>query len=433
MMRPGLFLFVMLSITVVMAQDADCPNTFQAAVERTHELCADTPSNQVCYGNPPVQIQPRANVRLVFAQPGDQVDMGAVESLTTSAADNDTLGLAFLNARGNFPNSSFTMIAFGSVTLQNESHAASDFSIISMRVTAPEGANVRELPSTDAYLLQPGYDFGDTVIAYGRLEDSSWIRLGDGWVRADLVESDDDISLLNVLPPDYHDYEGLFGPMQDFSLTTGTADSPCAGAPESGLLVQATHEETVVQVNGWPIVVSGTAWLQSDEDGLIVVSVLEGTAGNADILLNAGEKFRFGYLEGDWFVGEPETYDYVRARNLPLLLLPRQIELPFSTGGLITSFEPGTGFLNTIPADGPCTVAWTVDINLRAGPGTNYPIRQGVSGGYYAQPDARAVGTDGRLWWRLAEDVWLAADNTAAGGACGTLPLVEAPPTKEAN
>jgi hypothetical protein len=124
----------------------------------------------------------------------------------------------------------------------------------------------------------------------------------------------------------------------------------------------------------------------------------------------------------------PEDFFYTRLRNLPLSVLPREIELPFSTGGLITPFEPGTGFLNTIPADDACTVAWTVDVNLRAGPGTDYPIRQGIGGGYYGLPDARAVGTDGRLWWRLADGIWLAADNTAAAGACGALALVEAPP-----
>ena len=137
---------------------------------------------------------------------------------------------------------------------------------------------------------------------------------------------------------------------------------------------------------------------------------------------------RFG-TEGDtMFFDAPTDYNYVLARNLPLALLPRPIELPFSTGGLITPFEPGTGFLNTIPADAACTVAWTANVNLRAGPGTNYPIRQGIAGGYYALPDSRAVGTDGRLWWRLADAIWLAADNTAAAGACGSLPLVDTPP-----
>ena len=97
---------------------------------------------------------------------------------------------------------------------------------------------------------------------------------------------------------------------------------------------------------------------------------------------------------------------------------------------MIKPFAPGTGFLTTIPADAACTVAWTVDVNLRAGPGTDYPIRQGVPGGYYGNPDGRAVGSDERVWWRLAEGIWITVDNTYTAGDCeqDAVPLVDAPP-----
>ena len=84
-------------------------------------------------------------------------------------------------------------------------------------------------------------------------------------------------------------------------------------------------------------------------------------------------------------------------------------ELPFSLGGVIFSFTPGTGFLQTFAADAPCVAAWTADVNLRGGPGTNYPIRRGVTGGFYGNPDARAIGSDSAVWWRLVDGVWIAA------------------------
>jgi len=118
----------------------------------------------------------------------------------------------------------------------------------------------------------------------------------------------------------------------------------------------------------------------------------------------------------------------VRARNTPLALLPRPINLPFSLVGVLQAFEPNTGFLQSLPADGQCVVAWSAAVNLRSGPGTQYPIRESSPAGFAAQPDARAVGLDGVLWWRLAEGIWVNSNGTAIAGVCGLLPVIDPPP-----
>jgi hypothetical protein len=161
------------------------------------------------------------------------------------------------------------------------------------------------------------------------------------------------------------------------------------------------------------------------------VSVREGELLYGDgKTLEAGERIHYGF-QGDTVVySTPDAYYYAHARYLPLLLLPREFELLFSVGGVIKPFTPGTGFLTTIGADAACTVAWTVDVNFRSGPGTENPIRQGVAGGYYDNADGRAAAADGSLWWRLADGIWLAVDDTYTAGACGdeSVPLVEPPP-----
>ena len=221
-----------------------------------------------------------------------------------------------------------------------------------------------------------------------------------------------------------------FAPMQTFNLHTGLEDSPCAGVPDSGLLIQTPNNiSTNLVVNGAALNITGTLLLQTTSDSKTVLSVLEGEVLYADgKRLKPAERLEYGFQGDKVLYGSPSEYDYANARHLPLVLLPHEFELPFALGGVIFPFTPGTGFLQTFAATSPCVAAWTADINLRGGPGTNYPIRRGVAGGFYGKPDARAVGSDGAVWWRLVDGVWIAADYTAAAGACGDLPLVSPPP-----
>jgi hypothetical protein len=257
-------------------------------------------------------------------------------------------------------------------------------------------------------------------------EDDSLI-----WLSPNDVEADFDFALLPIVEADEVIEPPYVGSMQALTLISGVDDAPCAGAPESGLIVQSPDLErgAYLIVNGLDIYFTGTLFLQAEPGADMIVSVLEGSAllgtGDDAFTLNVGERLHYPF-NGQTVGGRTtfESYHYAAARRLPsLYLLPRGFELPFSTGGLITPYIEGV--LASVTADDPCTIAWTVDVNLRAGPGTDFPIRQGVEANYVAYPDARASGTDGLLWWRLADEIWLNAENTIAAGACGTLPVLE--------
>lgn len=412
--------------------DDTCRAFVQETVELTRESCGATGLNMICYGHPALEWEPRAGEASAFASAGDQVSLALLQSLTGRPFDvtAGTWGMALLRLRTDLPDQALQMLVFGDVTLQNLSDAAADFLSLAVVVSEPTGANLRERPAADAPLVRALYS-GDTLTAIGRLADGSWLRLPDGWVAADLIRSRFDLNLLPVFEADTPAPEVLLAPMQTFRFRTGFEDAPCLGAPDSGILLQTPPGATngFVVVNGAPLDFLGTLFLQTTNEGRTVLSVLEGSAFyDGGRTLEAGERLTYGYQGDDVQYGAPEDYNFVRSRYLPLQLLEREIELTFSLGGLLFPFTPGTGFLTTIAPDARCTVAWSVDVNLRTGPGTDYPIRRGVAAGFYSYPDARAQGTDGRVWWRLAEAVWVAVDNTAGAGACDRVPLIDAPP-----
>jgi hypothetical protein len=430
-------LLLCLAPALVAAQENVCPAIVQTAVELVREQCADLENNQICYGNPSLNIQPDPEVRIVFAEPGDKVTLSALVTLDSSAFDPLTgnWGLAYMRVRANLPDDALTMLSFGDVALDNLSEVSSEFIALDVTVREPTGANVRETPTEDGEIIGTLFA-SNTYVAIGRLEDGSWIRLLDGgWVAAELLRSRYDLMMLEILPPDAEAGDGSYpyAPMQSIHFRSGIDDSPCYGAPDSGLLAQTPDGIFAVplQVNGASLLLTGTLWLQTQPTGETVVSVLEGEMLYGDgLTLEAGERMQYGFQTDTIVFGAVEDYYFSRARYLPLQLLPREFELSFSLGGVIKPFTPGTGFLTTIADDAPCTAAWSADINLRGGPGTDYPIRQGVPGGFYANPDGRAVGSDQRVWWRLADGIWIAVDNTFTAGACDqdAVPLVIAPP-----
>lgn len=423
-------LFIILMSSSVLAQSVDCTAITQKAIEAARKVCTGLDHNQACYGNAKVEIQPRDNVRLAFAKSGDVAPLASLKSISTTVFDADTKnwGLALLSIRADLLEGDLTAVAFGKTLLENGSEASNDFVALEIVVTEPKGANLRAEPKPDAAIVRGVYS-GDRLQAIGRLEDNSWIRIADGWLSKDVIRSATDLSQLQILKPDSQ-IADIYAPMQTISLHTDLDDSPCAGAPDSGLLLQTPADiSTNLVVNGAALNFTGTLLLQTTSDGKTVMSMLEGELFYSDgYRLTPAERVEYGFQGDKIIYGNLIEYDYANARYLPLVLMSREFELPFSLGGVIFSFTPGTGFLQTFAADAPCVAAWTADVNLRGGPGINYPIRRGVTGGFYGNPDARAIGSDGAVWWRLVDGVWIAADSTFTAGACGTLPLVAPPP-----
>lgn len=427
-----------------------CAVQVQAALERAARECAAAGIDEVCFGSGRVELQPRERDFAVsrFNAPGDRVATGEVFALTLLPfqPQEAAYGVVVLRPRANLPEGALTLIATGDVRLQNVSEAEADFIAREVTVRRGAGANVRALPTPDGEVLG-AYYWGQTLTAIGRTEDGAWLWvLADGragWVLAQLVAGDFDFALLEVAALD--DTPTLYAPFQAFDITTGLLDSPCTGdinypGPASGVLMQTPNiaRSVTVLINNLPVRFVGTLYLQGGNEELLI-QTLEGTAeiGGTQfsaertiITLSEGEMVRVP-LDADGLYAEyprqAEPYLFVQARRAPLALLPRPVELPFSPAGLFRTFTPNTGFLQSLPADGVCVVAWSVGVNIRQGPGTEYALWAALPGGYAGQPDARAVGSDGLLWWRFAPGVWLNSNPTGAAGQCGMLPLLERP------
>jgi hypothetical protein len=440
---PILFLLLLLvSAAPLLAQETTCPALVTLLLENARESCPEIGLNEACYATGSVVVEPRPEVRLDFGDPGDSVSLAAITALEAQPFDAalGEWGMVSLRPRANLADSGVNLWLFGDARLENRSDAPDDWVTLLGEVSWNAGANLRANPDENAELVA-ALVTGSSVQVVGRTADGAWLRVasGDlnGWVLITLMRVDGDLNLLKVMQSDEPLPESLYGPMQAFRLRTGQDDAPCREAPDSGLMVQSPTggNAALLEVNGGLLSFAGTLWLQTTDIGETVVSVLEGVAAYSDgQSMVQGQAMQYGFTGDRIVYSGTSDYRFYRARYLPLPLLPREFELPFSLGGLLTPFTTGVGYLNTIPADGPCTVGWSVDINLRAGPGPEYPIRRGIASGFYGLPDGRALGSDGQVWWRLADEVWLSSANTASGGDCSVeaVPLVPAPPLPSA-
>jgi hypothetical protein len=259
------FWFILFCIAPVMAlaQNADCPQIVQQALDAADQACQSTGRNQACYGNIDLTAQPQPDVpSFSFNKVGDVVDVADLQSLVLSPMDESAgkWGVALLRLQADIPD------------------------------TLP-GQNV-------TFLL-----FGD-------------------------VEID------NAVAPD----DTTQHPMQAFYLRTGTNDSPCDEAPESGLLVQTPEgvEEVTFNVNGVDVQMGSTVLFQADADNGMTVSTLEGAAfvavddGVQLIPPGASSLIQLGrQLRASGAPGIPTSYEgkLKVLRALPLRLLQRRIEL----------------------------------------------------------------------------------------------------------
>ena len=123
----------------------------------------------------------------------------------------------------------------------------------------------------------------------------------------------------------------------------------------------------------------------------------------------------------------PLVYDYDMMLSLPLDLLSENTSLGIDIYTLVTP-RPSNGEspIAGMALDAPCkfTVGQS-GANIRSKPGTDGAIIAAMAYRESAEPIARAIGSDGLPWWKLAESVWIRVDTTVTGGDCTTVPLVQ--------
>jgi hypothetical protein len=323
------------------AAQADCPTIVQNALDATDAACEGTGRNQACYGNIHLDAIPQEGVAdFTFNAPGDIVDVAGVQTLDLQPLDaaSDIWGVALMRLQANIPDTlpgqNVTFLLFGDVEMTNA--VESNVEPVTFEVTVKDDADVRSRPSTDFGRIVRLFS-GDTATANGRIEDGSWIRitLPDeqiGWVAADLVTTDGDISLLDVVNP--ADTGAVVNPMQAFYFKTGLGDAPCDQAPDSGILIQTPEGvgQITLTVNEARIQLGSTAYLQTLEEGEMAVNVVEHqatvSAQGVTQFVPAGSRVRVpldANLNASGPPSTPEPYNDADLAALPVGHMPRAI------------------------------------------------------------------------------------------------------------
>jgi hypothetical protein len=407
-------LFGFLITLLTFFQPETCAVPYQTAVMETGTVCSDT--NAVCYGSGTISAELNTPEEW---EVGAEVLSGDIRGLTLEDSQSIAVG------QFEWGRAEVTMIAFGAVRLENTAGTPTGFTTGDV-LAGRQGAALYNTPD-ETNEAEMFITWGEKMTAVGKRGDQ-WIAViyndTPGWVKREALQGEiDNLQEIDSFP------NSLYAPFQRLRLFTEAPTlSECLYQPAQGGILLQSNETVSLEINRLVIEFSGTLHIEADT-GEMRIAVLEGEAtDNATFTIESGERV---VRELDEFAGDtgeespPEPYNYRTSVYLPLDLLPREIDLPFSTAGLLIPFEPGTGYLTSMALTDPCVVAWTTDVNLRRGPGTDYGLRQGIAANNSAYADARAVGTDGLVWWRLAEEVWLSSETTVFGGNCGTLPYVE--------
>ncbi len=326
----------LLSTTPLLA--VDCPSFVKQALAATKNLCQETGSNQACYGNINLQAKPQPNAAdFTFNQPGDQVNVSDIKSLALSpmTIDRGEWGVALMNVKASLKASKttdVTVLAFGDVIIENNVPVPT---AVDVRVSVQDYINVRLLPNTNAGavgVLSPG----QTATAIERLNDRSWIRVvvpdsGEiGWVRSDLLDSNDALQNLNVVDGKQPNYR----PMQAFTFKSGAAGQDCSEIPQDGLIIQTPEGAGEVQlwINQVVVKLGSTVFFQAQPEGDMVVTTLEGHATVEAMGIThtavAGSSVRvqldanMNAISGPSL---PQAYDVTTVQHLPIDNLQRKI------------------------------------------------------------------------------------------------------------
>ncbi len=103
----------LLAIAGNISAQGSCPDFVKQVMNTTSNLCANTGSNQVCYGNQDVSVQP-ANAS--FSSPGALMDVAAIQSLQVSGA-----GAAYMHVKADLPGTVVgqyvSVVVFGNVQI----------------------------------------------------------------------------------------------------------------------------------------------------------------------------------------------------------------------------------------------------------------------------------------------------------------------------
>jgi len=361
-LRKASSIIVMLCFSSVVAQDGTCSVFVENALAVVSDECAGVGRNQACYGNNTLQAIAREGVQQFnFQERGDLANVADIDSMRLRQLDQqeEVWGIALMKIQANLPDSlpgqNVTFLLFGDVEIQNAVPSAAD--IATLAVTTSSNINVRRAPSTNGAILG-SLGGGETVVANGRNEEGTWVRvqLSDadslGWVFAQLVTTEGDLSSLNVVSAD--DLETPLSPMQAFYFSSGVTGTNCTEAPQNGMLIQTPQGTAAItlRANDVAVTLGSSAFFQAEAGMGMTVSVIEGqaeiTAEGETVVVPAGARV---YVPEGEAPGTVEPYDAEALQTLPIQLLPEVIEIaaPLTAEEIVSAEDNSSGFGGMIP------------------------------------------------------------------------------------
>lgn len=444
MFRRWVLVSICLLLTVsVAAQESNCANLLRGTFDVVTDSCMLQAEDVLCHGNPTLQVTVNATVDedLEFSSPGDVIPIRAIDTFSSST-ESGTWGTSRINLHtyisNNMESVPATMVVIGDVILQNNGTEHITIETVDLTVTERQGANLRSQPTTDARLVTSLIQ-NTTVKASGKSADGVWVRVHPSqdqvaWVSTTVVS--DGFESLPIVDAN-EEVDRLVLSFQEFDFQSAPRLANCGNSGLSGIILQ-TSEVTEFVINSVTIEINGTVFLQAQpENGMLIsavngnatviafdetVNVVEGYVSRIPMELNDE-----GRLDSTEAPGIPLIYDYDTLLSLPLDLLPQDTALALDIYTLIAP-RPASGEspIAGMALDAPCkfTVGESGS-NIRSQPGTDGAIIATMSYRESAEPLARAIGSDGLPWWKLAESVWVRVNTTVTGGDCSTVPLIQ--------
>jgi len=187
------FISMLLSISIAVAQQDTCPTLVAEALEATDSACSGIGRNEACYGN--IQITAElGDPSLVFEQKGDVVELTEIKRLTLSPyiEESTAWGVALMNVQANIPDTlpgqGVMFLLFGDVDISNAGDSMEAFYFSSgigiagcneaasgILINTPEGVGTVSLVANDVTI-----ELGSTALLTAIPDDIMTIALTEG-------------------------------------------------------------------------------------------------------------------------------------------------------------------------------------------------------------------------------------------------------------
>lgn len=413
---------LVLSTAIISAQENQCLVNQQAAVSEARVWCTNLTVGEACYGNSPLNADMLSDAP--FNISGDIVPLTDITQISSSI-DENRYGISLINTVSYSPDNwlaqDVSLAVLGDVTIANTGNEAINLVTVDAEISSELGANIRTGPTTE-YRILTSLFAGDTVKLTGRFRDDTFYRLQlpsglTGWIASSAVDAD--VNVLPFIAVDDSAPELIYAPFTAFSLRTASSDANCENTWESGVLVQSPSDIAIrIAVNDIPVVLSGTIFLQADELSTSVY-VLDGNVNYADEVI--GEGYQLLITDVDSVIS---PYEISRLAPLPTEILPRYTYIGIELATIITPAPTDhRSPIADVLVDAQCVLT-TGDggANFRSGPGSEFPIRGVLAFRETANPIGRVIGSDGLLWYELAQNIWVTSQVVVTGGDCIGVP-----------